>query len=98
MVTESLKTSSVQSLSFWKALDELVISHEMVIDRPAGSTHPQDPNDTYPLDYGYLKGKSSNDGGSIDVWVGTHSSKLVDGIIVAVDLLKHDSEIKILLG
>jgi inorganic pyrophosphatase len=98
MTTELPKASSVPSLSFWNALDELVISHETVIDRPAGSPHPRDPNDMYPLDYGYLKGTSSNDGDGIDVWIGTHSSKLVNGIIVTVDLLKHDSEIKILLG
>lgn len=98
MTTESLKACCVPSLSFWKALNELVISHEIVIDRPGGSSHPRNPNDMYPFDYGYLKGTSSNDGGGIDIWLGRHSSKLVNRIIVTIDLLKHDSEIKILLG
>ncbi len=37
------------------------------------------------------------DGGGIDVWVGS-SDKIVDAVICIVDLMKEDSEIKILLG
>ena len=40
---------------FWKALDELVNSSEIVIDRPRGSAHPRFPNFIYKVDYGYLK-------------------------------------------
>ena len=38
------------------------------------------------------------DGGGIDVWVGTDKSGAVDAIICTVDLMKRDSEIKILIG
>lgn len=98
MATESLGGSSHPPLPFWNALNELVQTHEVVIDRPAGSSHPRDPNDIYPLDYGYLKGTSSNDGDGIDTWIGAQGSEVVNAVIVTVDLLKHDSEIKILLG
>ena len=82
---------------FWKALDELVNSSEIVIDRPRGSAHPRFPNFIYKVDYGYLKNTASMDGAGIDVWVGSGDKKL-DAIMVIVDLMKKDSEIKILIG
>lgn len=85
------------NVEFWKALDELVEKSEIVIDRPKGSAHPRYPEFIYEVDYGYLKGTSSMDGDGIDVWVGTAERK-VDAIICTVDLMKQDSEIKILIG
>ena len=83
--------------NFWNTLDELVNSSEIIIDRPKGSTHPRFPTFIYPVDYGYLKDTSSMDGAGIDVWVGSNEKK-VDAIICTVDLMKRDSEIKILIG
>ncbi|MBQ3481591.1 MAG: inorganic pyrophosphatase [Oscillospiraceae bacterium] len=82
---------------FWKALDELVSNSEIVIDRPKGSAHPRFSNFIYKVDYGYLKDTSSMDGAGIDVWVGSGDKK-IDAIMCIVDLLKRDSEIKILVG
>ena len=82
---------------FWKALDELVSSSEIVIDRPRGYVHPRFPNFIYKVDYGYLKDTASMDGAGIDVWVGSGDKK-VDAIMCIVDLMKRDSEIKILVG
>ena len=82
---------------FWKALDELVNSSEIVIDRPRGSAHPRFPNFIYKVDYGYLKDTASMDGAGIDVWVGSGVKK-IDAIMCIVDLMKRDSEIKILVG
>lgn len=84
--------------AFWSALDELVINSEIVIDRPKGSRHPKYPDEIYEVDYGYLKGTSSMDGGGIDIWRGTDNMQKIDGIICTIDLLKRDSEIKILVG
>jgi len=84
-------------MDFWQALDVLVAEHELVIDRPAGSAHPRYPSFVYPLDYGFLKGTSSSDGGGIDVWRGSSEAGVV-AVAVTVDLGKRDSEIKILLG
>ena len=83
--------------AFWKALDELVDNSEIIIDRPKGTSHPKYPDFLYRVDYGYLKGTSSMDGDGIDVWVGTGEKK-IDAIMCIVDLLKKDSEIKILIG
>lgn len=83
--------------AFWQALDELIRTSEVVIDRPRGSAHPRYPEMIYPVDYGYLKGSTSMDGQGIDVWRGS-GEKRIDAIICTVDLLKRDSEIKLLLG
>ena len=52
----------------------------------------------YPLDYGYIENTSASDGGGIDVWVGSLETKKLTGILCTFDTLKHDAEIKILLG
>lgn len=82
---------------FWAALDKLADNSEIVIDRPKGTAHPKYPDFIYRVDYGYLKDTSSMDGAGIDVWVGSGEKK-IDAIMCIVDLLKRDSEIKILIG
>ena len=52
---------------FWDALDELVKTSEIVVDRPKGSIHPRFPDFIYRLDYGYLRGTSSMDGAGIEI-------------------------------
>ncbi len=84
--------------NFWMALDELVYSSEIIIDRPKGTAHPRYPNFVYKVDYGYLKNSSSMDGAGIDVWVGTANKKSIDAIMIIIDLIKRDSEIKILIS
>lgn len=88
----------MRSERFWQALDELVESSEIVIDRPKGSRHPRYADCIYPLDYGYLAGTSASDGGGIDVWVGSLPEKRIVGIAATVDLVKRDTEVKILIG
>lgn len=83
---------------FWNSIQTLVNESEIIIDRPKGSVHPRYSDFIYNVDYGYLKNTSSMDGSGIDVWVGTEKNKKVDAIICTVDLLKRDSEIKILIG
>ena len=83
---------------FWKAVDVLVSSGKIVIDRPKGSAHPRFPNIKYEVDYGYIENTSSMDGCGIDVWLGSLAAKQVNAIICTVDLIKKDSEIKLLIG
>ena len=78
-------------------MDELVSNSEIVIDRPKGSAHPRFPDFIYKVDYGYLKNTASMDGAGIDVWVGSGDRK-IDAVMCIVDLMKRDSEIKILIG
>ena len=83
---------------FWKAIDTLVSSGKIIIDRPKGSVHPRFPKVKYEVDYGYIENTSSMDGGGIDVWLGSLVNKQVNAIICTVDLMKKDSEIKLLIG
>ena len=83
---------------FWEAVDKLVSESKVVIDRPKGTHHPRFPSIIYPVDYGYLENTTSPDGGGIDIWRGTSLSDKVDAIICTIDLMKKDSEIKLLIG
>ena len=83
---------------FWQAIDKLVSSGRIVIDRPKGSFHPRFPSIKYEVNYGYIENTSSMDGGGIDVWLGSLVDKQVTAIICTVDLMKRDSEIKLLIG
>ena len=83
---------------FWQALDTLVSTSEIVIDRPKGSSHPRFPDFIYRVDYGFLKNTTSMDGGGIDVWIGTEPERRLDAVMCIVDLMKKDSEIKLLIG
>ena len=82
---------------FWKYIQQLVDTCKVVIDRPKGSTHPRYPGRMYPVDYGYLNGTNSKDGGGVDIWVGTKDNHRVEGVLCTVDLLKMDTELKIII-
>jgi inorganic pyrophosphatase len=82
---------------FWLAIDKLIAESALVIDRPKGAKHPR-YGFTYEVDYGYLEGTASMDGGGIDVWSGSLADRRCDAIICTVDLVKRDSEIKLLIG
>ena len=79
--------------NFWLAIDKLISTLEIVIDRPRGSKHPI-YGFIYKIDYGYLSNTKSQDSQWIDVWKGSLRSYGCDAIICTVDLIKRDSEIK----
>ena len=83
---------------FWQAIDTLVSSGQIAIDRPKGSAHPRFPSIEYKVDYGYIENTTSMDGGGIDIWLGSLADKKVNAIICTIDLMKKDSEIKLLIG
>jgi inorganic pyrophosphatase len=84
--------------NYWEYLDRLVASSRVVIDRPKGSHHPRYPDLVYPVDYGYLEGTKTVDGGGLDVWSGSMPVKCLSALVLTVDLFKRDVEIKLLLG
>lgn len=90
-----MKANNVQ---FWAYLDTLIKNSKIIIDRPRGSSHPTFKHFTYPIDYGYLEGTKSMDGSGVDIWVGTDPARQLDAIIATVDLMKKDTEVKLLLG
>lgn len=82
----------------WDHFDHLLLECELVIDRPKGSAHPRFPQFLYPLDYGYLAGTQGGDGDGIDVWLGSRGNRTLDGLLLTVDLLERDAEVKLLAG
>lgn len=93
-----MEQHTAPSPDFWQALDTLVVTSQLVLDRPRGAPHPRYPEFRYPYDYGYLAGTRSSDGHGIDVWIGGLPERTITGIVYTVDLLKRDAEIKLLLG
>jgi F420 biosynthesis protein FbiB-like protein len=83
---------------FWDTLDRLVADTAVTIDRPRGSAHPHYPSLIYPLDYGYLEGTTTVDGGDLDLFVGSLPERRLDALALTVDLTQRDAEIKLLLG
>lgn len=88
----------IPDTTFWQEMTQLVITSPIVIDRPKDSAHPRYPEIIYPLDYGYLENTTTQDGGGIDVWLGSLETETLTGILCAFDTLKRDMEIKLLLG
>lgn len=83
-------------LSLWEQADSLVGDATIVIDRPAGTSHPKVPSFIYPLDHGFLSGTQGGDGEGIDVWVGSSPVRAVSAVASTVDPLKRNAEVKFL--
>lgn len=88
----------IKDNNFWLCLDELLAQSKIVIDRPKDSVHPRYPQIVYELDYGYLDGTKSSDNESIDVWIGSDSDRRLNAVMCTVDLVKKDTELKLLIG
>jgi inorganic pyrophosphatase len=83
---------------FWRLAERLAAESDVVVDRPRGSAHPRYPDALYPLDYGFLQGTTGGDGHGVDVWIGSLPEGALTFVIVTVDLVKRDIEVKLLLG
>jgi inorganic pyrophosphatase len=81
---------------FFAACDDLLAGSSVVVDRPAGTAHPQHPEVIYPVDYGYLQGTTAGDGDEIDVFVGSELGAGVVGVAFTIDPNKRDAEVKVL--
>ena len=92
------RPAGLEDERFWTALDTLIATSTITIDRPRGSTHLSFDDVRYPLFYGYLAGTSAMDGEGIDVWLGTRGARTVSGVVLTVDLAKRDCEMKVLIG
>lgn len=85
--------------AFWDTLQVLVSKSKIIIEHLKGSSNPRFSGSTpYPLDYGYLENTSSMDGEGIDCFVGELNNSSISGILITIDLIKKDSEIKLLIN
>lgn len=93
-----IRNRNVDTNNFWRYLEELYSQSKIVIDRPKDSVHPRYPQIVYELDTVILMAQSSSDNEGIDVWLGTDAEQKLDALVCTVDLVKRDSEIKLLIG
>ena len=92
-----MRQESATDSAFWASLEILLQDCPLVIDRPKGSVHPRFSGVFYPLDYGFLAGSTSQDGGGVDCWRGSKTGQGIVGVVLTVDLMKKDVELKLLL-
>ena len=83
---------------FWQKLDTIYLSSKLEIDRPKDSVHYKYSNLIYPVDYGYLKDTTGTDMKPIDVFKGSLSGNQVQAVAISADILKKDSEVKLMVG
>lgn len=83
---------------FWQKIDLLLLSSDIVINRKKDTTHPVYTNLIYPVDYGYLKDTMLDTDEHIAVYRGSKSNASVDAVVVCIDILKKDMEVKLLAG
>lgn len=83
---------------FWQKIDTLFFSSKCIISRPAGTVHLQYSNLVYPVDYGYLHDTLNAGQEGIDVYKGSKSVSFISTLVIAVDILKKDIEVKLLVG
>ncbi len=83
---------------FWQKIDILLLSSDIIINRKKDSTHPVYNNLIYPVDYGYLKDTMLDTNEHIAIYRGSKKSLTVEAVVVCIDILKKDMEVKLLAG
>ena len=83
---------------FWQKLDTLLLSSDLLMDKPKGSVHPTYHNLVYPVDYGHLKSNNEDITEHIGIYKGSLNSSIIESIVVCVDILKKDIEVKLLMA
>lgn len=72
----------------------------IMVDRPAGSTHPDHPDIRYPINYGYVPGILSPDGEEMDAYVYGVNKPLhrFTGTVIAAVHRRDDTEDKLVVA
>ena len=83
---------------FWQKLDTMIFTLDYRQIRAVGDVHPEYPNLIYPLEYGYLDDPDRDGHVVAKVFKGSLDTRKSDEIIVCVDILKKNFDIKILMG
>ena len=83
---------------FWQKLDTLYLSSDLIMDKPKGTAHHVYHNLIYPVDYGHLKSSNDDIDESIGLYRGSGTQRIINTIVVCVDIRKKDIEVKLLMG
>ncbi|MBR3356378.1 MAG: Inorganic pyrophosphatase [Solobacterium sp.] len=83
---------------FWQKLDTLFLSSGVKVTRKKGDIHPVFPNLIYPTDYGQMKDTNASFGHGVSVYCGSQNRNQITGLVVAVDILAKELDVKVLAG
>ncbi|HHX52949.1 MAG TPA: Inorganic pyrophosphatase [Erysipelothrix sp.] len=83
---------------FWQKLDTLLFTLDYNKVRGEGDEHPKYPNLVYPVEYGYLVDPDKDGVVVAKAFRGSASNRRSDQIILCVDILQKDMDVKILMG
>jgi inorganic pyrophosphatase len=83
-------------MDYWESIESIILKNGITIDRKKGSHHPKYNDFIYHVDYGYINNSKSMDQNEIDIFVGSMDNKKIEGLFCTIDLLKLDSEIKVI--
>ena len=72
-------------MDFWQRIQTLLDTSRVVIDRPAGTRHPNYPDVVYPVNYGYLDETVGGDGQPIEQF---HTNQYMSGLVIMRNELK----------
>ncbi len=83
---------------FWQKVESLFLSSGYKQTRKKGDVHPVFKNLIYPTDYGYLKDTKCTSGSGVSVYAGSGNRSRISALVVAVDILERELDVKVLIG
>ncbi len=86
------------SAFFWQKLDTLYLSSGYQLVKRKGEVHDKFKNLVYPLDYGRVDDLSGSGSKGNAVYLGSLNRNKVSGLIIAVDILAKELDVKVLAG
>ncbi len=82
---------------FWQKIDTLLFSSPLEIFHKKGESHPEYAHFIFPVDVGMLQETSSQKSDGIFAFKGTKESSGCNAVVVSVDILKKELEVKLLI-
>ena len=100
MTSSLLTLADVAAAHFpWRRWERLIEACGLEIDRPAGASHPDFPEITYPLDYGFVPGTHARaDGEPVDCFRGSQEALGLVGLLATHNHRQGKRELKLLYG
>lgn len=83
---------------FWQKLDTLLASSLYKKVRDIHESHPKYPLLVYPVEYGHLYDTDVDQLVVAKIFKGSLTSSQCDAVIVAIDILQKELDIKLLVG
>ncbi len=83
---------------FWQKVETLLLSGNLKMEKKKGDVHSTFGNLIYPTDYGHLVDAKGAGEYGVSVYVGTGNHMEISALVVAVDILTKELDVKMLVG